>query len=162
MWCLTLAFQVNLRVRISCASSLLVIVTVIVTVLSTLSYPFPYPFLFPPFVSFQFKFQLKHTQKHHDFFLLLFDFSSFLVYQAKKKQVEANTTTCPICSNINTKYLHEQMPISLDTVLLELWQKTVKRFSFMSWLAKMLQWPAIVLSRMITSIPDDEDFSLLF
>lgn len=54
------------------------------------------------------------------------------------------------------------MPISLDTVLLELWQKTVKRFSFMSWLAKMLQWPAIVLSRMITSIPDDEDFSLLF
>lgn len=53
-----------------------------------------------------------------------------------------------ICANTNTaKYLHE-LPVSIDTLLLELWLQ-FKKISIFRWMLKMLQWPAIVIYRMI-------------
>uniref|UniRef100_W8BTD4 Cerebellar degeneration-related protein 2-like n=2 Tax=Ceratitis capitata TaxID=7213 RepID=W8BTD4_CERCA len=72
-------------------------------------------------------------------------------------------TLCPICSsNASTKYLQEQLPVSLDTMFLKHWQKTMRKFNVLCWITKFLQWPALFICRLISSVPDDEDFALTF
>lgn len=54
---------------------------------------------------------------------------------------------CVLC-RITTKNLHD-IPVSILAIVLELWLHVKSNVSLVQWILKLLQWPAILLYRMI-------------
>uniref|UniRef100_A0A1B0CRJ2 Uncharacterized protein n=1 Tax=Lutzomyia longipalpis TaxID=7200 RepID=A0A1B0CRJ2_LUTLO len=63
--------------------------------------------------------------------------------------------SCSICEHL-TKYLHE-LPVSLISLLLELWLH-FRSLAFIRWILKIVQWPALLIYRMI-GFPNYDDFN---
>lgn len=61
------------------------------------------------------------------------------------------------------------MPIHIENILPDVvenfFSNSKTNYNILRWILKMLQWPALVICRMISSLPeysDNDDFSLIF
>lgn len=94
---------------------------------------FWFDYYFVPFVSVDFD-----NVVLFDSSLSLFpSISSLIYFQAD----------CVLC-RITTKNLHD-IPVSILAIVLELWLHVKSNVSLVQWILKLLQWPAILLYRMI-------------